>query len=190
MRGVLQNRCQNVVVGRRVAIWGSVRRPGKEQSRSQTGPGAKPPESYRAETAPRSDRPFRSHYCRLLAVARFYPFFPVISVMPARLANIVANFNSHPATFRPRTNVSQHPFQILSPSSPALLSLHARLSQSGRTSNCKSLLFNFQCLSRPSREIVASVTAAWPGETRRPGGRTKHRLSCQQEDCHCCCQAI
>ena len=112
---------------------GSVRRPDKEQPRRQTGPGAKPPEGYRAGTAPRSDRPFRSHYCRLLAVARFYPFSPVTSVMSARLAKIVANFNSHPATFRPRTKVSQHPFQTLSPLSPAVLSLLAWLPQSGRT---------------------------------------------------------
>ena len=61
------------------------------------------------------------------------PFLPVMSVMSARLAKSVAIFYSHPATLRPRTNVLQHPFQILPPSSPAVLSLHARLSQSGRT---------------------------------------------------------
>ena len=61
------------------------------------------------------------------------PFLPVTSVMSVRFAKIVAIFYSHPATFRPRTNVLRHPFQMLSRSSPALLSLHARLSQSGRT---------------------------------------------------------
>ena len=161
MCGVLQNRCQNVVVDRRVAIWGSVRRPGKEQPRRQTAPGAKPPESYRAGTAPRSDRPPRSHYFGLLVVARFYPlpsrdFSDVCSICKNRrnllfspcnlqaenksfatpVSNAVSVVSCAPVLARPVVTVrAHHPQESLS--------------------MCKSLLFSFQCLPCPTREIVA-----------------------------------
>ena len=127
------------------------------------------------------------HYVRLLVVAGFYPlpsrdFSDVCSACKKRrnllfspcnlqaenksfatpVSNYVSVVSCAPVLARPVVTVrAHHPQESLS--------------------MCKSLLFSFQCLSCPTREVVASVTAARPGEIGRPGGRTTLRRGCQRD---------